>query len=104
MITPFRIYFSHAQRACTSYQRARVKLLNVEAKDNNGSDVFAKETQRIMMQLSERPMSLKELVETTGIEEKRVYRVLSSLHKGGQIIHVRDDDNMRRYRPVEKSR
>ena len=50
------------------------------------------------------PMSLKELAEKTGIEEKRVYRVLSSLHKGGQIIHVRDDDNMRRYSPVEKPR
>ena len=81
-----------------------MKLLNVEAKDNSGSDMFVKETQRIMIQLSERPMSLKELAEKTGIEEKRVYRVLSSLHKGGQIVHVRDDDNMRRYRPVEKSR
>lgn len=49
-------------------------------------------------------MSMKELAEKTGIEEKRVYRVLSSLYKGGQIIHVRDDDNMRRYRPVEKTR
>ena len=49
-------------------------------------------------------MSLKELAEKTGIEEKRVYRVLSSLHKGGQTVHVRDDDNMRRYRLVEKSR
>jgi len=63
-----------------------VKLLDVEAKDDNGSDVFVKETQRIMMQLSERPMSLKELAKTTDIEEKRVYRVLNSLHKGGQII------------------
>jgi len=81
-----------------------VKLLNVEVKDNGGPDVFAKETQRIMIQLSERPMSLKELAEKTGIEEKRVYRVLSSLHKGGQIVHVRDDDNMRRYRTVENSR
>jgi len=49
-------------------------------------------------------MSLKELAEKTGIEEKRVYRVLSSLHKGGQIVHVRDDDGVRRYRSVEKSR
>lgn len=81
-----------------------MKLLNVGAKDNGGSDVFVNETQRIMIQLSERPMSLKELAEKTGIEEKRVYRVLSSLHKGGQIVHVRDDDGVRRYRSVEKSR
>lgn len=81
-----------------------MKLLNVGAKDNGWSDVFAKETQRIMIQLSERPMSLKELAEKTGIEEKRVYRVLSSLHKGGQIVHNRDDDGVRRYRSVEKPR
>jgi len=49
-------------------------------------------------------MSLKELAENTGIEEKRVYRVLSSLHKSGQIVHFRDDDDVRRYRLVEKSR
>jgi len=49
-------------------------------------------------------MSLKELAENTGIEEKRVYKVLSSLHKSGQIVHFRDDDDVRRYRPVEKSR
>ena len=67
-----------------------------------GSDVYAKEMQRIVVQLSARPMSLKELAEKTGIEEKRVYRVLSSLHKSGQIVHRRDDDDVRRYRPAEK--
>ena len=66
--------------------------------------MYLKLMQQVMIRLSERPMSLKELAEKTGIEEKRVYRVLSSLHKGGQIVHVRDDDNMRRYRPVKKSR
>ena len=66
--------------------------------------MYMKEMQRIVMQLSARPMSLKELAENTGIEEKRVYKVLSSLHKSGQIVHFRDDDDVRRYRPVEKSR
>ena len=55
--------------------------------------------QRVMMRLSERPMSLKELAEKTGIEEKQVYRVLSSLHSSKRIVHIRDDDDVRRYRP-----
>ena len=80
------------------------KLLNVGAKKYCGPDVYVKEMQRIEKQLSTRPMSLKELAEKTGIERKKVYRVLSSLHKGGQIVHVRDDDGVRRYRSVEKSR
>jgi len=44
-------------------------------------------------------MSLKELAEKTGIEEKQVYRALSSLNKSGRIVHIRDDDGVRRYRP-----
>ena len=48
-------------------------------------------------------MSLKELAEKTGIEEKRVYRALSSLHRSGRIVHFRDDDDIRRYRAVEES-
>ena len=66
--------------------------------------MYVKLMQQVMIQLSERPMSLKELAEKTGIKEKRVYRVLSSLHKSGQIVHFRDDDDVRRYRPVEESR
>jgi len=44
-------------------------------------------------------MSLKELAEKTGIEEKQVYRVLSSLHSSRRIVNIRDDDGVRRYRP-----
>jgi len=46
-------------------------------------------------------MSLSELAEKTGIEKKKVYRVLSSLHKRKRIIHIRDTDGIRRYRPHE---
>jgi DNA-binding transcriptional regulator GbsR (MarR family) len=56
-----------------------------------------------MIRLSEKPMSLEELVEKTGIEKKQVYRVLSSLHKSRRIIHFRDVDGLRRYKPVEES-
>ena len=65
--------------------------------------MYVKEMQWIENQLSTRPMSLKELAEKTGIEEKRVYRALSSLHRSGQIVHFRDDDDIRRYRTVEES-
>jgi len=79
------------------------KLLNVGAKKYCGPDVYVKEMQRIEKQLSTRPMSLKELAEKTGIEKKRVYKALSSLHRSGQIVHLKDDDDIRRYRTVEES-
>jgi DNA-binding IclR family transcriptional regulator len=53
-----------------------------------------------MLRLSEEPMSLEELAEKTGVEKRKVYRVLSSLHKSRQIVHFRDIDGLRRYRPV----
>ena len=48
-------------------------------------------------------MSLEELAEKTGIEKKQVYQVLSSLHKNRRIVHFRDVDGLRRYRPIEES-
>jgi len=49
-------------------------------------------------------MSLKELSEKISVEEKRVYRVLSSLHRDGRVVHFRDEDSVRRYRLVEGTR
>ena len=66
--------------------------------------MYAKLTQQVMMQLSERPMSLKELAEKINVEEKRVYRVLSSLHRDIRVVHFRDEDSVRRYRLIEESR
>ena len=60
-------------------------------------------TRQVMIRLSEEPMSLEELAEKTGVEEKKVYRVLSSLHKSRRIVHFRDIDGLRRYRLVEES-
>ena len=65
--------------------------------------MYVKLEQQVIMQLSERPMSLSELTENTGIEEKQIYRVLSSLHKSKRIVHIRDADGVRRYRPYEPS-
>lgn len=60
--------------------------------------------QQVMRQLSEQPMSLNELAEKTSVEKKKVYRILSSLNRGGRVIHFRDEDSVRRYRLVEESR
>jgi len=59
--------------------------------------------QQVKMQLDERPMSLKELARKIRVEEKRVYRVLSLLHRSGQIVHFRDVDSVRRYKLSEES-
>ncbi len=57
-----------------------------------------------MIRLSEEPMSLEELAEKTRTEKRKVYRILSSLHKSNQIIHFRDEDGVRRYRPFKETR
>jgi predicted transcriptional regulator len=59
--------------------------------------------QQVKIQLDERPMSLKELAARSRVEDKRVYRVLSLLHKSSQIVHFRDVDSVRRYRIIEES-
>ncbi len=58
--------------------------------------------QQVKMQLNERPLSLKELVEQTKIEQKLVYRIISSLHRRGKIVQFRDPDGVRRYRLNEE--
>jgi hypothetical protein len=57
-----------------------------------------------MMWLSDEPMSLEELANKASTEKNKVYKVLSSLHKSKRIVHFRDVDGMRRYRPLEETR
>lgn len=45
-------------------------------------------------------MSLKVLDEKISVEEKKVYLILSSLHKDRRVVHFRDEDSVRRYRFV----
>jgi predicted transcriptional regulator len=59
--------------------------------------------QQVKMQLDERPMSLRELARRIRVEEKRVYRVLSQLHRSSQVVHFRDVDSVRRYRLSKES-
>ncbi len=56
----------------------------------------------VMMQLSEKPMSLNELTAKTRGEDKRVYRAISLLHRDNRIVHFRDVDGTRRYKPIEE--
>ncbi|MCW4050130.1 MAG: helix-turn-helix domain-containing protein [Candidatus Bathyarchaeota archaeon] len=53
---------------------------------------------RVIALLSESPMSMRELAEKIGLNEKQIYRVLTSLHKSKRIIHARDEDGVRRYK------
>ena len=64
--------------------------------------MYAKLIKEVMNWLSENPMSLKEISEEFSVEEKKVYRALSSLLKDKRIISFRDEDGVRRYRPVEE--
>lgn len=66
------------------------------------SNVYVNLTSQVMMWLSDQPMSLEELAEKTGVEKKKVYLVLSSLHRSKRIAHFRDDDGVRRYRPLAR--
>jgi predicted transcriptional regulator len=59
--------------------------------------------QQVKMRLDERPMSLKELAARVRVEEKKVYRVLSLLHRSSQIVHFRDVDSVRRYKLNKES-
>ena len=59
--------------------------------------------QQVKMWLDERPMSLKELTARVRDEEKKVYRVLSRLHRSSQIVHFRDVDSVRRYKLNKES-
>ncbi len=58
---------------------------------------------QVKMRLDERPMSLKELAARVRVEEKKVYRVLSLLHRSSQIVHFRDVDSVRRYKLNKES-
>jgi len=58
---------------------------------------------RVMIRLSEGALSLKELVEQIRVEQKQVYRVLSSLHRSNRVVQFRDPDGVRRYRFIEES-
>jgi Fe2+ or Zn2+ uptake regulation protein len=48
-------------------------------------------------------MSLKELAARVMVEENKVYRVLSLLHRNSQIVHFKDVDSVRRYKLNKES-
>ncbi len=62
----------------------------------------AKLKKQILQQLEEQPMSLREVAERMELKEKRAYKLLRSLFESEQITSQKDDDGVRRYRPLEK--
>ena len=80
-----------------------MKLNSTRARIDVRSTLSERLVQQVKMQLNERPMSLKELVEQTKVQQKQVYRVISSLHRSSQLVQFRDPDGVRRYRLSEES-
>ena len=80
-----------------------MKLYSTRARIDVRSTLSERLVQQVKMQLNERPMSLKELVEQTKVQQKQVYRVISSLHRSSQLVQFRDPDGVRRYRLSEES-
>ncbi len=80
-----------------------MKLYSIRARIDVSEALSERLVQQVKMRLDERPMSLKELAARVRVEEKKVYRVLSLLHRSSQIVHFRDPDGVRRYRFSEES-
>ena len=90
-------------RRANLLRRQGVKLYSIRARIDVSETLSERLVQQVKMRLDERPMSLKELVEQTKVEQKQVYRVLSSLHRSNRIVQFRDPDGVRRYRFSEES-
>lgn len=61
----------------------------------------AKLKKQALQILDEQPLTLKELSEKMDLKEKRTFSILRSLFQKGEISSFRDQDNRRRYRPIE---
>jgi len=68
---------------------------------SGGTAVSAKLRKQALQLLAEQPLTLKELAEKMGLKEKRTFRILRSLFEKGQIKSFKDQDNVRRYMPVD---
>ena len=68
---------------------------------SGGTAVSAKLRKQALQLLAEQPLTLKELAEKMGLKEKRAFRILRSLFEKGQIKSFKDQDNVRRYMPVD---
>lgn len=58
----------------------------------------AKLKKQALQLLAEQPLTLRELAEKMGINEKRTFRILRSLFEKKQIASFTDLDNKRRYK------
>ncbi len=62
----------------------------------------AKLKKQILAHLTEQPMSLKEVAEAMELKEKRTFRLLRSLFQKDQIVMVRSEEGVRRYKINEE--
>ena len=50
--------------------------------------------------LAEQPLTLKELSLKMDVTEKRLFKLLRSLFQDGKLKAFKDEENLRRYRPL----
>lgn len=62
----------------------------------------AKLKKQILAHLAQQPMSLKEVAEAMELKEKRAFSLLRSLFKKDQIVMIRSEDGVRRYKNNEE--
>jgi DNA-binding MarR family transcriptional regulator len=62
----------------------------------------AKLKKQILVELSEKPMTLNEIAEMMELKPKRTFRLLRSLFQKDQIKNIRDEDGTRRYAIAEE--
>ncbi len=62
----------------------------------------AKLKKQILVHLSEQPLSLQEIAEKMELKEKRTFKLLRSLFQKDQIVMIRSEDGVRRYKNNEE--
>jgi len=62
--------------------------------------VSAKLKKQALQILAEQPLTLKELSLKMDVTEKRLFKILRSLFQDGKLKAFKDEENLRRYRPL----
>ena len=60
----------------------------------------AKLKKQALQILAEQPLTLKELSLKMDVTEKRLFKILRSLFQDGKLKAFKDEENLRRYRPL----
>lgn len=60
----------------------------------------AKLKKQALQILAEQPLTLKELSLKMDVTEKRLFKILRSLFQDGKLKAFKDEENLRRYKPL----